>query len=595
MQETGFSAQPNRLASTVGNFAGVRHAYYAREFEKIQSATRFPWSWNWMAALAGPWWGASRGLWGYFWTFLVLEVLALVQIGRGWWGDLGADKLARLEKLTAKKNEFLAKYEAATAAGDPDAAAFLKRAENLDKVAVRVAEEAALAAQGAVTILLVGIALLVVWIHGCLGLHYWLRLKPSYPRLQPYLFAAALLLPAAALSGFAAAGKQAAFLINDPLWREQTLALINLPGRDAVEWVYQRADTTRIGTAITVGIVLLLRFGRALWERRKRRVTVTYPDGRSVTVEQGCSVLDVSRQAGIPHASVCGGRGRCSTCRVRVAMGSVGLPPPSDEEVKVLRRVAAPVNVRLACQLRPNQDVTVIPLLPATAQPKDGFRKPQYLQGSEREIAILFADLRSFTKFSESKLPYDVVFVINQYFRLMGTAVETAGGRLDKFIGDGVMALFGVDNGLEQGCRDAINAARAMGRALDELNDNLENELDEPLRMGIGIHAGPAIVGEMGFRAATSVTAIGDSVNTASRLEAMTKEFESQLILSRTVTDAAGVDADDFPEHQIQVRGRAEMMTVYVLDKAADLPEQARENNRRNRRGDVNADAAPAR
>ena len=439
------------------------------------------------------------------------------------------------------------------------------------------------------------IALLVVWIHGCLGLHYWLRLKPSYPRLQPYLFAAALLLPAAALSGFAAAGKQAAFLINDPLWREQTLALINLPGRDAVEWVYQRADTTRIGTAITVGIVLLLRFGRALWERRKRRVTVTYPDGRSVTVEQGCSVLDVSRQAGIPHASVCGGRGRCSTCRVRVAMGSVGLPPPSDEEVKVLRRVAAPVNVRLACQLRPNQDVTVIPLLPATAQPKDGFRKPQYLQGSEREIAILFADLRSFTKFSESKLPYDVVFVINQYFRLMGTAVETAGGRLDKFIGDGVMALFGVDNGLEQGCRDAINAARAMGRALDELNDNLENELDEPLRMGIGIHAGPAIVGEMGFRAATSVTAIGDSVNTASRLEAMTKEFESQLILSRTVTDAAGVDADDFPEHQIQVRGRAEMMTVYVLDKTADLPEQARENNRRNRRGDVNAGAAPAR
>ena len=161
MQETGFSAQPNRLASTVGNFAGASHAYYGREFEKIQSATRFPWSWNWMAALAGPWWGAARGLWGYFWTFLVLEVLALVQIGRGWWGDLGADKLARLEKLTAKKNEFLAKYEAATAAGDPDAAAFLKRAENLDKVAVRVAEEAALAAQGAVTILLVGLALLV--------------------------------------------------------------------------------------------------------------------------------------------------------------------------------------------------------------------------------------------------------------------------------------------------------------------------------------------------------------------------------------------------------------------------------------------------
>ena len=161
MQETGFSAQPNRLASSVGNFAGARHAYYDREFEKIQSATRFPWSWNTVAALAGPFWGAARGLWGFFWTFLVLELLALVQIGRGWWGELGADKLARVEKLAVKYDEFMQKYEAAKLAGDLDADSFLKRAENLEKIANRVAEEAALAAQGAATILLVGLALLM--------------------------------------------------------------------------------------------------------------------------------------------------------------------------------------------------------------------------------------------------------------------------------------------------------------------------------------------------------------------------------------------------------------------------------------------------
>ena len=111
---------------------------------------------GWTASGALP-----AGLWGYFWTFLVLEVLALVQIGRGWWGELGADKLARLEKLGAKIDEFLAKHEAAKLAGDPDAASFLKRAENLEKVAVRVAEEAALAAQGALAILIVGVGLLV--------------------------------------------------------------------------------------------------------------------------------------------------------------------------------------------------------------------------------------------------------------------------------------------------------------------------------------------------------------------------------------------------------------------------------------------------
>ena len=161
MQETGHFEEQARFASSVGNFVRTRQAYYGREFEKIQAATRFPWSWNSAAALAGPFWGVSRGLWGYFWTFLILEVLAFVQIGRGWWGELGADKLARLERINVKYDEFLAKYEAANLAGDPDAVSYLNRAENLKKIAGNVAEEAVLAAQGATTILLVGLVLLV--------------------------------------------------------------------------------------------------------------------------------------------------------------------------------------------------------------------------------------------------------------------------------------------------------------------------------------------------------------------------------------------------------------------------------------------------
>ena len=89
MQETGFSAAPSTLSSSVSDFAGVRSEYYTREFEKIQSSTRFPWSWNTMAAVAGPFWSAVRGMWGLFWAFLVLELLALVQIGNGLWGDDG--------------------------------------------------------------------------------------------------------------------------------------------------------------------------------------------------------------------------------------------------------------------------------------------------------------------------------------------------------------------------------------------------------------------------------------------------------------------------------------------------------------------------
>ena len=200
--------------------------------------------------------------------------------------------------------------------------------------------------------------------------------------------------------------------------------------------------------AAPVALLLLAlgaRLPRAVLARRRGVIRLTYP-GRQITVAPGMSVLEASRANGIPHASVCGGGGggRCSTCRVRVGKGADQLAPTGTDEVKVLERVGVPPDVRLACQIRPTAALEVTPLLPPSARAVDGFHRPDYLHGSEREIAILFADLRAFTKFSQSKLPYDVVFVLNQYFRVMGTAVESAGGRIDKFIGDGIMALFGV-------------------------------------------------------------------------------------------------------------------------------------------------------
>ena len=415
-------------------------------------------------------------------------------------------------------------------------------------------------------------AVLISWTHGCLGLHFWLRLKPGYERWSGWLLALAVLVPAAALAGFAGAGKEAAIFAQDPLWLEQRMALIGPIGPDLIEWVVTRTTGVRIGVLIVVVLIIAYRLGRHIYERR-HTIRITYPDGRRVAVDEGHTVLEASRAGGIPHASVCGGRGRCSTCRIHVVADERALPPPSEQEIKVLQRVGAPDGVRLACQLKPMRDIEVVPLLPATAQPRDGFRKPRYHQGSEREIAILFADLRAFTQFSENKLPYDVVFVINQYFRGMGDAITGTGGRLDKFIGDGVMALFGVEAGRDQGCREALNAARQMAAALTEMNARLIKDMGETLRMGIGIHAGACVVGEMGYREVTSVTAIGDAVNTASRLETLTKDYACQLVVSETVATAAGVDLSHFPRHLIQVRGRAEPLTIYVIEDASQLPE----------------------
>jgi adenylate cyclase len=154
----------------------------------------------------------------------------------------------------------------------------------------------------------------------------------------------------------------------------------------------------------------------------------------------------------------------------------------------------------------------------------------------------------------------------------MGTAVEQAGGRIDKFIGDGVMALFGIEEGVAVGSRSALEAARRMAQSLEELNRSLISDLREPLRIGIGLHSGAVIVGEMGYGRATSLTAIGDAVNTASRLEAMTKDFEAQLIVSAPLAAHAGVDLGAFPRHQIDVRGRSQTLDIHVVASALELP-----------------------
>ena len=413
--------------------------------------------------------------------------------------------------------------------------------------------------------------LLIAWLHACIGLHFWLRLRPWYPRLLPYLYGAALLVPVLALVGFGVSGRTVLLMSADPAWMRRMAQAIRFPPASAAEEVDRIETVLKIAFFGLLGATLAARVVRDRLGRGKG-ATVSYPDGKTVTIQPGMTVLEASRTAGIPHASVCGGRGRCSTCRVRLGHGGELLAPPTAEEQKVLDRVAAPPKVRLACQIRPTQNLEVAPLLPPTASPKEALRRPNYVAGAEKEIAILFADLRGFTRLSEHKLPFDVVFLLNRYFTEMGRAIEEAGGRVDKFIGDGIMALFGIDSSPEAGAQTALAAAKRMGESLAALNRALSADLSEPLRIGIGIHLGPAIVGEMGYARATTVTAIGDAVNTASRLEALTKEFQAELVVSTTLEAWAKVDLSRFERHEIEIRGRSQMLPVRVVKRLSDLP-----------------------
>ncbi|MDF2367698.1 adenylate/guanylate cyclase domain-containing protein [Sneathiella sp.] len=419
--------------------------------------------------------------------------------------------------------------------------------------------------------LLQSLGLLVAWAHGCLGVHFWLRLKPWYEKAFPALYSLALILPIVSLSGFINGANELERLNADTAWREAFFARLNLPP-DLIGWAYTTRD---IGFQVMFAALGLLVVSRVYWTiryRRRKVNAITYPDDRTVLATPGLSILEASQLGNIPHASVCGGRGRCSTCRIRVTHGWDKLNPASDKEISVLRRVGAPEGTRLACQSIPAGDVSVIPLLPATATVRQAFNQPAYLQGQEKEIAILFADLRAFTKFSEQKLPYDVVFVINQYFRHMGEAIEENGGHLDKFIGDGVMALFGLNENSKTASRMALNAARSMSKELEIMNENLKSDLPAPLRIGIGIHVGQVIVGQMGYGSATSITAIGDPVNTASRLEALTKEYASQLIFSDKVANLVAEDFSELTHESTEIRGRVEPLGIYIVEDAQRLP-----------------------
>jgi adenylate cyclase len=416
-------------------------------------------------------------------------------------------------------------------------------------------------------------ALLIViaWIHGCIGFHFWLRLRPSYSRYAALFFAVALLLPVLALLGFAQAGREIDFFIaRDPGWVEQTKRTANALGANEGQDLVSVYNGIIVGFWACLGAVLAARAIRQVSQRRSR-VRITYPEGREAQVPRGFSVLEASRFARFPHASVCGGRGRCSTCRIRVTHGLSNLLPPSASEQRVLQRIGAPPNVRLACQLRPGGNISVTPLLPANARPSDGYAQPSYLAGQERTIAVLFADLRTFTGIAEQKLPYDLVFLLNSYFEAVGDAIAGAGGMVDKFIGDGVMALFGVESGAEEGCRQALAAAKMMVANVNALSQTLAEELAQPLKIGVGIHCGPAVVGRMGYGSTVHLTAIGDTVNVASRLQDLTKEYSCQLIISEQVAEQAGLAVSAFPRHELTVRNRREALAIFVIEDVEAL------------------------
>jgi len=191
--------------------------------------------------------------------------------------------------------------------------------------------------------------------------------------------------------------------------------------------------------------------------------------------------------------------------------------------------------------------------------------------GQERYLVSLFVDMRGSTRLAEKRLPFDTVFIVNRFLGAVSQAVIESGGRPNQFVGDGMLALFGLATGRQRACRQALKAAALIAANVDELNKFLEHDLREPLRFGIGINGGEVIVGDIGYRDHMVFTALGDPVNVAARLQDMTKSLECEVVISDEVRATAGLDADALPQQEVAIRGRNEPMIVRTATDARIL------------------------
>jgi adenylate cyclase len=374
------------------------------------------------------------------------------------------------------------------------------------------------------------------WLHGCLGLHFAFNRRPLYRQLRFVLFAVALLLPVFSALGFIAMGRELSTNATAAAAAQDYLGPAHAAERAGIaQWHNQLL----IGYFSIIGAAFGARAVRNVLERsRKRLISISYPR-RTVRVPRGWSVLEASRSFHLPHASMCGGRARCSTCRVRVTAGEDFCPAAGTDEQATLDRIGASPDMRLACQLRPSGDISVVPLV-RTARPIYRPTAPQ--RSAEREVVVMFCDFLNRDELARDELPQDLLYLLTLYGEAIGNAIRAADGTLSTIGLDGICALFGLEREPARAARRALQAAGAIERVISDLDNRLGREGNRKMNIAVSIHAGRAVVGEVGSTDPPAVMAVGAAVDVTNELRKAAAAHGKSFAISEPVTTAAGVD-----------------------------------------------------
>jgi adenylate cyclase len=414
------------------------------------------------------------------------------------------------------------------------------------------------------------------WLHGCLGFHFALCRYVLYQKLRPVLFAVALLLPVLSALGFVAMGKELARAAQ--AGPAITATVIAAPAISAQAIAERRAKLNRwrrgllYGYFAIIGLGFLARGIRNLVERgRKNLVTISYGP-RSIRVPRGWSVLEASRAHHIRHAAMCGGVGRCSTCRVRVVAGGEACAPPSPTERETLERVRAPPDVRLACQLRPSERISVIPLV-RTDRPV--FRQSLPRPDLERDAVLVFCDFLNRAELSRDHIAQDLLFVFVRSVEAVSIAIRAAGGTISYVDHDSVCALFGLAGTSERAARQALRAAGMIEQALRELNGRLGRQWACKAKIVVSIHAGRAIIGEVGGDGG-AMMAVGNALEVAMQLRTALAAKDKSFGVSLPVISASSLEVPSDGFEMIELKTETGSVVAYLSDSAPRRPQDSR-------------------
>jgi adenylate cyclase len=389
----------------------------------------------------------------------------------------------------------------------------------------------------------------LVWAHGCIGLGFWLRRYDWSRRYRDWLLAGAVGLPLLAALGIVNAGWDAATSAGPHA--EQARAAVDPSIAAAQSTLADWARDLQIFYFGLLALIVIAWLVRRGVRRGAAAVRVTYPNGRVVVAPRGFSVLETSRWASVAHASSCGGRGRCSTCRVQIVAGEKSLPEISPAERETLERIKAPPHVRLACQLRPVADIEVAPLVPVVGAAHDSGAA-----SGEMLVTAMFIDLRDSTRFAAGRMPFDALYIIERYVQLVTAAIEAHGGVVTGVAGDGVMSLFGARSEPLAGARGALRAIGSVWDAIDALSLEFAGELDRPIAFGAGLDVSLAAVRSHDVLGRPSLQFLGDAGNVASRLETATKTYKCTCVISESVFRVAeAAIPDELAREEATLRG----------------------------------------